>query len=322
MLAELVAACERRGMRVHSWTVFLHNSTLGARYPEACQVNAFGDPYRPNLCPANPEVRAFARALARDVAARGVRQVMAESLSYHPLAHGEHHERYFLKFDARVHFLMSLCFCAHCTGWARGRGVDADGLRGWVRRELERFFDDRAAETDLAALRREQAAAMAGGEMEGLLRAREEVVASLTAEVREEVARAGGGARFQVMEMSGAARGYATGRPQGGPVLEYAWDAGVDVGAVGAAADGMEAVEYAFDTGRVRFDVEAYRRVLPPSKPLSLAMRPMLPDADSPENLATKVRLARELDVAWIDFYHYGFARLQSLDWIRHAMTA
>ena len=36
---------------------------------------------------------------------------------------------------------------------------------------------------------------------------------------------------------------------------------------MGAAADGMEAVAYAFDPERVRFDVAAYRRVLPPSKP-------------------------------------------------------
>ncbi len=319
VLAELVAVCERRGMVVHAWTVYLHNSRLGHLHPDLCQENAFGDRYLSNLCPANPAVRAFARALSRDLARRGARCILSESLSYHGLAHGDHHERYFLKFDARVHFLMSLCFCAFCLRAARETGVDGERLRGWVRAELERFFADQAAETDLAELSRAEAAAMAGGEMAGLLRAREQVVTSLTAEVAQEIAR-GSDTRLQAFDMSGAARGYATGRPQGGPVLEYAWHDGVDVPALAQMAPGIEAIAYAHAPERVRFDVEAYRRVLPADKPLSLAMRPMLPDVDRPENLAAKVRLARELGIAWIDFYHYGFARLQALDWIRQAM--
>ena len=39
-------------------------------------------------------------------------------------------------------------------------------------------------------------------------------------------------------------------------------------------------------------------------------------------NLAAKVRLARELGVARVDFYHYGFLRLGALDWIRAAIEA
>ena len=319
MLAELVAATDARGMVAHSWTVYMHNSRLGRLHPEACQRNVFGDPYQSALCPANPDARTYARALSRDSARRGVKQILSESLSYHSLQHGDHHERYFLKFDARIHFLMSLCFCPHCLRWASEAGVDGAGIHGWARAELERFFDDSAAETDIAELSRADAAAMAGGEMGGLLDVREQVITSLNAEIADDVARVSD-ARFQAIDMAGAARGYATGRPQGGPVLEYAWDAGVNVPAMAAVTHGLAAIGYAFDVERVRFDLEAYRKILPSGKPLSLALRPMAPDADGPENLTAKVRLARDMEIAWIDFYHYGLARLESLDWIGQAM--
>ena len=51
-------------------------------------------------------------------------------------------------------------------------------------------------------------------------------------------------------------------------------------------------------------------------------MRPSPPDCVAPENLAAKVRLARELGVTRVDFYHYGFVRLGALDWIRAAIEA
>jgi hypothetical protein len=34
------------------------------------------------------------------------------------------------------------------------------------------------------------------------------------------------------------------------------------------------------------------------------------------------VRLARDLGLTRADFYHYGFVRLEALDWIREALDA
>jgi hypothetical protein len=48
----------------------------------------------------------------------------------------------------------------------------------------------------------------------------------------------------------------------------------------------------------------------------------MLPDCDSTENLAEKLRLARDLGLERVDFYHYGFAPLSTLDRIREAVRA
>ena len=68
VLPEIVAAAERRGLAVRAWTVFLHNGALAAAHPECAPENAFGDRYLTELCPANPDARAYARALAADIA--------------------------------------------------------------------------------------------------------------------------------------------------------------------------------------------------------------------------------------------------------------
>ncbi|MCA1656862.1 MAG: hypothetical protein LC713_03985, partial [Actinobacteria bacterium] len=90
---ELLVAAERRGLAVRAWTVFLHNGALAAAHPDCAPENAFGDRYVTDLCPAHPDVRAFAVALAADVAGLGVATICSESLHYHPLEHGYAHER-------------------------------------------------------------------------------------------------------------------------------------------------------------------------------------------------------------------------------------
>src|SRR5215212_7593931 len=99
-LGELCAAAGERGMHANAWVVFLHNHRLGFVHPACSTQNAFGDPYLTDLCPSNPEVRGFARALASDVARYDVTTVFAESLHFHGLEHGYHHERYFEEIGA------------------------------------------------------------------------------------------------------------------------------------------------------------------------------------------------------------------------------
>ncbi len=130
------------------------------------------------------------------------------------------------------------------------------------------------------------------------------------------------GAAFAFLDASGAIKGYADGRPAGGPAAEIAWRLGVDPGAVARACGRLEAIAYAADPDRVRLDLEAYRALLPQDGSLSAAMRPTLPDCDSTENLAEKLGLARELGLERVDLYHYGFAPLSALDRIRGALSA
>ena len=307
-LRELIAAAERRDVQVHAWTVFLHNGALAEAFPDCAPQNAFGDPYVTDLCPANPDVRTYACVLAADVARLGVETIVAESLHYHPLEHGYAHERYFVPLGPRARYLLGLCFCRHCLQAGSRAGVDAEALREAVRDELELLFAG-AEEEPLGV----------EGNLAGYVRAREEVVTTLAADVADAAHTEGASLAF--MDLSGAVKGYANGRPTGEAAPTMAWQLGVDVAAVARVCGSLEAVGYAYDPERLRLDLGAYR-ALAGDAALNVVLRPTAPDCDSAENLHTKVDLARELGLARVDFYHYGLMRLDALDRIGAALSA
>jgi hydrogenase/urease accessory protein HupE len=311
-LPRTIEAAGRRGLAVRAWTVFLHNGALAAAHPDCAPENAFGDRYVTDLCPANPEVRAFARALAADVARLGVAAICSESLHYHALEHGYAHERYFVPLGLRARYLLGLCFCRHCLEAARVSGIDGEAVRRFAREELERVFGG-GSEEPVEELDPDELGTLADGELAGYARARADTVGSLVAEVAE--AARGDGAEFEFIDLSGALKGYATGRPVGRPAPSIAWQLGVDVAAVARASDGIEAIGYAADPKRLSLDLKAYGEAA-----VSVVLRPTPPDCDSPGNLRAKVELAGELGLRRVDFYHYGFMRLDALDWIRAAL--
>ena len=298
VLPEAIAAADRRGLAVRAWTVFLHNGALAAAHPECAPENAFGDRYLTELCPANPDARAYARALATDIAALGVAGISSEALHYLGLEHGYAHERYFVPLGARIRYLLGLCFCEHCLAAARAAGVDGDAVRRTAREAIELAFagDDPGGEP----------------ERDEYARVREQVVTSLVAEVAE----AAGETPFEFIELSGAVKGYADGKPTGDPAPSIAWQLGVDVDAVARAGDGVQAMGYAADPQRVRGDLDAYGE-----NAVSVIFRPSTPDADSDADVRAKVELARERGLGRVDFYHYGLMRLDALDWIRSALA-
>jgi len=318
VISDLVPAAAERDLSVNAWTVFLHSDWVRDGMPEHAERTAFGDPCLTELCPANPDVRAYVVALTGDIARLGVRTIVAESLHYHPLEHGYHHERYFLQLGAVTRFLLGLCFCEHCLAAARARGCDADAVHRFARAEIQRVFDGGSDLTE--QLEEAQARALAGGELGAFLDARTDRVASLAAEAA--AAAGAGGVRFSFMDASGAIKGYADGQPTGGPAPELAWRLGVDLQAVARGCGGLEAIAYAASPARVELDLEAYRTCLPPSGTLAAAMRPTLPDCVSADNLATKLRTARDLGLERVDLYHYGFAPLAALDRIREAIDS
>ena len=124
------------------------------------------------------------------------------------------------------------------------------------------------------------------------------------------------------LDLSGAEKGFATGHPTGDAEPTIGWQTGLDVTALAEVCDTIEAAGYAADPVRLRFDLDAYRSLLAEVSRPGLVLRPMPPDCRSADNLAAKVALAREWRLKRIDFYHYGFCRLRSLDWIRQSLIA
>lgn len=314
VLGETCARARERGMCVRAWTVFLHLDRPDVA--DCCTRTAFGDVLGTDLCPANPHVRAYVHSLVRDVARFDVESIVAESLHYHGLEHGSHHERYFVELGATARYLLGLCFCDHCVARAESDGVDARRVAATVVTELERVFDRRDAVVE-GELERERLAELADGGLGAYLDVRARTVTTLATEAAAIARELGRGLTF--IELSGAVKGYAHGRPTGPPVVEAAWRQGVDPAEVAAACDELEVLGYAAEVDRFRLDLAAYRALLA-GTPLAVAVRPSPPDCTSAADLAAKVQAAAQLGVERIDFYHYGFLRLEALDWIREAL--
>lgn len=317
-LGELREAADEREIGVNAWIVFLHNDRLGFEHPECTTQNAFGDRYLTDLCPANPDVRAFASALASDVAGYGVSNIFAESLHFLGLGHGYHHERYFEDLGKIGTFLLGLCFCEYCKAAAREAGVDVELVHHTVRGELERRFE-KEPDRETGELVRERLEHACGGELPGYLDSRVRTVGSLTAEVTAAV---GADTKLVFMDLSGAEKGFATGEPEGDPAPTIGWQMGVDVPRLAKICDAVEALGYAADPDRVGTDLAAYRSLIGDSSRLGLLLRPMPPDNRTADNLTAKLDLVRDLGLARADFYHYGFCRLSVLDRIRQVLYA
>ncbi|MEU9170325.1 hypothetical protein AB0D34_21385 [Streptomyces sp. NPDC048420] len=313
-LRALRRATAERGAALHGWTVFLHNTTLGLAHPEVTQENCFGDRAAPaDLCPAHPDVRAYAVALARSVARLGVEAVVAESLHHGTFGHGYHHERSFVALGPLEEFLLGLCFCPHCVRHAEERGVDAAEARAEAVASAGRVLDGGdPASGDLVL--DELPAPVAA-----YARARRETVTSLAATVAEAVADEG--SQLVFLDLTGAAKGYADGLPTGALAADDAWRIGVDAAAIGAAVPGYAVLAYAQDPARVRADTAAYRTALPDGCALRTVLRPGLPDTASADDLAEKTAAALGPGGAdAVDFYHYGLLPFPVLDRIPAAL--
>ena len=144
--------------------------------------------------------------------------------------------------------------------------------------------------------------------MRGLLAGRMQSVASLVAEVAE----ASGRVPMHAMEWSGGLRAVGGGMeapPRAG--RDRAWQDGTEVARVASACAGMS-MGYVGEANLLVDDIAGYRAILPMETPLSVALRPMPPDCFAAADLVPKLRALDDAEVAWADFYHYGFMRLSN----------
>jgi hypothetical protein len=314
VLADLCTQAGRRGMAVDAWTIFLHNSLLATEHPDCATRNVYGDPYLSDLCPANPRVRAYCRELAGDIARYPVRRLMAESLHYRPLEHGEHHERYLIHLPAEARTLMSLCFCEHCRAAGERAGVAMEHLAGAVRDALEPIWSGRLPERYAGPL----LADSARGELAAYVGVRLRVVASLVSEVHE--AMAGSGVALSFVDHAGAMSHVMAGTSADDEVTESSRKLGIDLPAVAASCDEIAVLGYVDTPERLRALLASYTAALGPDSRFSVALRPLVPDCHSQENLAEKVAAVFASPATGIGFYHYAMMPLNRLDWIRHSL--
>ncbi|HLH47984.1 MAG TPA: hypothetical protein VKV96_01475, partial [Roseiarcus sp.] len=143
VLGELVRRRDEGGLEVCCWTVCLHNTRLGMLHPGVVTRNAFGDPNYYNLCPSNPDARAYVATLVEDLTHTYRPDIVElESPSFLGFAHEYHHEKDGVGLTAEDDFALALCFCQSCRARAAKAGVDSEAARRivaqWIVEACER----------------------------------------------------------------------------------------------------------------------------------------------------------------------------------------
>ncbi|MGO8038146.1 hypothetical protein [Rhizobium leguminosarum] len=303
MLETLVQGREATGLKVSCWTVCLHNTRLGMLHPDHVTRNAFGNPNYYNLCPSSPAARDYAVTLVRDITTNyQPDMVELESPNFMGFAHEYHHEKDGVGLNAEDDFLLSLCFCDHCTARATKAGVPVEGARGSVARFIaelcervipERQFSDFPA-AGIDAFRDHP-------DLHAYLTWRSEPVTSLIDEIK---AAADPATRIVLID------------------LKDGWLGGVDLAAVGKLCDGAILCCYDMQPDAVGDVIRTGRAAIGPGKFLAVGLRVFYPEVSGPEILAARAKAAVDAGADGVNFYNYGLIPAKRLDWVKTAVDA
>jgi hypothetical protein len=307
LLENVLAEASKQDFEVNAWAVYMHNSAIGMTNPETTVTNAFGNKFLSELCPANKSVQGYAIGLTKDLASRGVKSIMAESLHFHGARHGEHHERFFMELSPVTEFLYALCFCMDCKGNFAG---NADALADKVKSKLQIVFDDKDPWLG-KVLSKELLTEILGPEILDYLTARESAVAGLYQKV------------VSVAHDSGVKFKYEDQSPlldtNSAKTLDRSWELGIDNQKISKIVDTYEPLVYRTTSEGVAALANSYLKDV--SAPVSAILRPTFPDCTEEQNLIAKVKALRELGINEIDFYLLDTFRPRDLTWVKKALA-
>lgn len=303
MLEALTRARATTGLKVSCWTVCLHNTRLGTLHPDHVTRNAFGNANYYNLCPSSPAARDYVVTLVRDITVNYKPDMLElESPNFMGYAHEHHHEKDGVGLNAEDDFLLSLCFCDHCTARAQKAGVPVDAARKTVARFIAETCERAVPERQFADFPDAGIDAFrAHPELHAFLAWRTEPVTSLIGEIK---AAADPSTRIVLID------------------LKDAWLGGVDLDAVGKLCDGAILCCYNMTPEAVGDVIRIGRAILGPEKFLGLGLRVFYPEVDGPEILTARVKNAVEAGVNGVNFYNYGLIPAKRLDWVGETVAA
>jgi len=308
LLENVLSEAQKQDFEVNAWAVYMHNSAIGMTHPESTVTNVFGNRFLSELCPVNKAVQGYAVGMTKDLASRGVKSIMAESLHFHGARHGEHHERFFMELSPVTEFLYSLCFCKDCKGNFAG---NADVLADKIKSKLQIVFDDKDPWLG-KVLSKELLAEIVGPEILDYLTSRENAVAALYQEV------------VSVAHQSGVKFKYEDQSPlldtNSAKTLDRSWEIGIDNQKISKIVDRYEPLVYRTTPEGVSALANSYLKDL--SVPVSAILRPTFPDCTEEQNLIGKVKALRELGINEIDFYLLDTFRPRDLTWVKMALAS
>jgi hypothetical protein len=302
-LEDLAEYAARNPISLFAWTVFFHNSTLGARYPQLTAQNAFGDHYPFALCPSHSEVRDHGLALCRSLGSLGLFSgIDLETIGYLGYLHGHHHEVTAVPLGAAEKFLLSLCFCSACCTAGEAAGIRMESLASEVRRILliRMQHDDAPGSPDdnceqLAALLITCPAILA------LIRVRIETITGLVKRISAERG---------AMHLAAFTSSFV-----GSP--SNIWMEGISPAGLKDMLECFHLLAYAPQALDVNPDLVFFLTMLEDADRINLTLNLGLPITRTFDQAAAKVAYARRQGVRRFSFFNYGFLGPGRLRWIR-----
>ncbi|TQK75140.1 hypothetical protein FB479_101752 [Brevibacillus sp. AG162] len=308
ILAKMKEACKQTGMGFHTWWVGLHNSTLGLAHPDLCVQNIWGDTYTYALCPSQPEVQHYAKALFTDTLEQvKPERILIEATAFLPMKHGEHHEVCLLPLGESLQWLLSLCFCGACTERAESKRIDVGAVRQLVSRLVSQMVEADSLSQVSAEAREIAFLLLEYPELYHYQQSRLEMVDQLWRSLKE-----------IAQSMGTALDGFPSSTPFF--VNQSYWE-GVSLRKAVATLDRLVPLAYGDSVGDVAYAFHATKLVAPEAA-LGAAFSLHHSQIQSAVELAARVKTAVDAGAQSITYYNLGLLNNRRLDWIKQANLA
>ena len=305
-LEKIQESGRKSGFDIHAWAVYFHNSAAGKQNPETVQINGLGQKLLASLCPSNPSAQGYAIGLTNDLLSRGIKSIAAESIHFHGLIHGEHHERYFIELSEISQYLLGFCLCIYCQSAAESAGADAKKLASEISAALNKLIaaDDPwlGQQLNIANL-----ISIFGIDIKNWILGQQRTLVNLHKELTKLAHSAGATLRW--VDQSPLIDG-----------LAQSWRIGIDPKELGQVVDVIEPLFYRQNTSEIIELAKSYLSTINSPEKITGILRPTYPDNSSDKELALRISALKNLGIENIDFYLFDVWRERDLDWIKQAL--
>lgn len=305
MRAVLPALLKDGRLKVHGWTVLLHNTRLGTEFPQYTVKNAFGDPYVYSLCPMQAAVFDYAVNLCADLSHQhALHSIVLETPGWQPYGHGYHHEFAQVASNPWLDNMLGMCFCDACKSAAKDKGIAIDTLQTRVQNNISNYLALPAdAQADQAASWT-QSELLTDPELLAYISMRQDRVTQLVSAIRKAIPSQCELAVIPTVQRPTAA----------------CWTEGSDLKALSEVADYIEIPFYEPSANRAIADAwESLRQIGNPQK-IRAILRPGLPDLNQGADLAPAMKGIQALGITEFAFYNYGLLPQYQLDHLANTL--
>ena len=293
------------GLDFQIWLVLLHNSSLGARHPEICSQNVWGDVNIHSLCPSRTKTRAYAYALLGDVCGNlNPSRVSLEAATWLPFAHGHHHEVVMTDIGVIGRYLLSLCFCEACAERMAERGADPNAAKKTTERLLLRCIEKDVGWPEI------ESGSLAYyflefPELYAYEHARRQFLAEFVGKLTETANKDGVALDFIPASFTF-------------PTVQAFWE-GVGFRELEGRTDRLNLLTYGPTADSTRHGIRSVANVTNTPLMASLSLKSGL--IDSAADLRRRVDILLEENVQAVNFYNYGVMNKERLAWVGEACS-